>query len=94
MSSWPIPSIVAGAGGTGGAGGLLSGNGGVGGEGADACSGFVLGVFYVEDRDWGWEGFFGASGGAVLGFDGAAALALGEHVLRWHGGPAFVVGRG
>jgi hypothetical protein len=42
-------------------------------------------VFEFQDRDWGREGFFDASCGAVLGFDGAAALALGEHVLRRHG---------
>jgi hypothetical protein len=65
------------------------GGGGVGGEGADAGVGVCVGVFFkvveVDDGDWGWSGFFYASGGAVLGFYGAAALALGEHVLRRHG---------
>jgi hypothetical protein len=59
--------------------------GGVGGEGADAGVGVFFEVVEVDDGDWGWSGFFDASGGAVLGFYGAAALALGEHVLRRHG---------
>jgi hypothetical protein len=58
------------------------GGGGVGGEGADAV--FRL-VFEVDGGDRGRGGFFDAPGGAVLGFYGAAALALGEHVLRRHG---------
>jgi hypothetical protein len=65
------------------------GGGGVGKEGADAGGVGCVGVFFefveVDDGDWGWSGFFDASGGAVLGFYGAAALALGEHVLRRHG---------
>jgi hypothetical protein len=65
------------------------GGSGVGGEGADARVGvfFEVGfeVVKVDDGDWGWKGLFYASGGAVLGFYGAAALALGEHVLRRHG---------
>jgi hypothetical protein len=56
--------------------------GGVGGEGMEAIFCFV---FEFEDGDWRWCGFFDASGGAVFGFYGAAALALGEHVLRRHG---------
>jgi hypothetical protein len=63
--------------------------GGVGREGADAGVVGGVGVFFEvvegDDGDRGWEGFFDASGGAVLGFYGAAALALGEHVLRRHG---------
>jgi hypothetical protein len=71
------------------------GGGGVGGEGADAGVGVFFDFVEVDDWDWGWRGFFYASGGAVLGFYGAAALALGEHVLRRHGGPAFgVAGEG
>jgi hypothetical protein len=58
------------------------GSGGVGGEGADAVFGVVL---EFEDGDGGWELFFDATGGDVLGTDGATALALGEHVLRRHG---------
>jgi hypothetical protein len=65
------------------------GGGGIGGEGADAGGAGGVGVFFevveVDDGDWGWGGFFDAAGGAVLGFYGAAALALGEHVLRRHG---------
>jgi hypothetical protein len=65
------------------------GGGGVGKEGADAGAGvfFEVGfeVIEVDDGDWGRGGFFDASGGAVLGFYGAAALAFGEHVLRRHG---------
>jgi hypothetical protein len=65
------------------------GGGGVGEEGADAGGVGGVGVFFefVEGDygDWGRKGFFDASGGAVLGFYGAAALALGEHVLRRHG---------
>jgi hypothetical protein len=65
------------------------GGGAVGGEGADAGGGVCIGVFIdfveVDDGDWGWRSFFDASGGAILGFYGAAALALGEHVLRRHG---------
>jgi hypothetical protein len=53
----------------------------VGGEGMEAIFCFVL---EFEDRDWRWCGFFDAAGGAVFGFYGAAALALGEHVLRRH----------
>jgi hypothetical protein len=59
------------------------GGGGVGGEGTDV--GVFFKVFEVDDRDWEWSGFFDASGGDVFGTDGAAALALGEHVLRRHG---------
>jgi hypothetical protein len=70
------------------------GGGGVGGEGADCVVGVFFDFVEVEDGNWEREGFFGASGGSVLGFYGAAALALGEHVFRRHGGPAFVVGRG
>jgi hypothetical protein len=71
------------------------GGGRVGGEGADAGVGVFFDFVEVDDWDWGWRGFFYASGGAVLGFYGAAALALGEHVLRRHGGPAFgVAGEG
>ena len=47
----------------------------------------VFGVVF-EFRGRGWAGgvrFFDTAGGAVLGLDGAAALALGEHVLRRHG---------
>jgi hypothetical protein len=61
------------------------GGGEVGGEGTDARIGVFFEVVEVDDRDRGWGGFFDASGGAVLGFYGAAALALGEHVLRRHG---------
>jgi hypothetical protein len=65
------------------------GGGGVGQEGADAGGVGGVGVFFefveVDDGDGGWSGFFDASGGAVLGFYGAAALAFGEHVLRRHG---------
>jgi hypothetical protein len=65
------------------------GGGGVGKEGADAGGVGGVGVFFelveVDDGDWGWSGLFDASGGAVLGFYGMAALALGEHVLRRHG---------
>jgi hypothetical protein len=68
------------------------GGGGVGGEGADGGVGGVGGgVFFylqlveVDDRDRGWREFFDAAGGDVLGAYGAAALALGEHVLRRHG---------
>jgi hypothetical protein len=58
------------------------GGGGVGGEGANAVFGVV---FEFDDGDRGWKGLFDAAGGDVLGTDGAAALALGEHVLRRHG---------
>ncbi len=65
------------------------GGGGIGGEGADAGRVCGVGVFFefveVDDGDRGWEGLFYATGGDVLGTDGAAALALGEHVLRRHG---------
>jgi hypothetical protein len=65
------------------------GGGGVGFEGADAGVVRGVGVFFefveVDDGDGRWDGFFDATGGAVLGFYGAAALALGEHVLRRHG---------
>jgi hypothetical protein len=65
------------------------GGGGVGKEGADAGGVGGDGVFFevveVDDGDGGWSGFFDASGGSVLGFYGAAALAFGEHVLRRHG---------
>jgi hypothetical protein len=54
---------------------------GVGGEGMEAVFCFV---FEFEDRDWRWCGFLDAAGGTVFGFYGAAALALGEHVLRRH----------
>jgi hypothetical protein len=70
------------------------GGGGVGGEGADACFGVFFQVVEVDDGDRGRKFGFDASGGAVLGFYGVAALALGEHVLRRHGGPAFGVGGG
>jgi hypothetical protein len=58
------------------------GCGGVGGEGADAILGVVINF---KNRDGGWEDFFDASCSAVLRFYSAAALALGEHVLRRHG---------
>jgi hypothetical protein len=58
------------------------GGSGVGGEGADSVFGVV---FEFEHGDGGRSGFFDTAGGAVLGFYGAAALALGEHVLRRHG---------
>jgi hypothetical protein len=61
------------------------GGGGVGGEGAEAGVGVLFELVEVDDRDRGWEGLFDAAGGDVLGSDGAAALALGEHVLRRHG---------
>jgi hypothetical protein len=65
------------------------GGGGVGGEGADAGGGVCIGFFFdfveVDDGDCRGSGFFYAPGGAVLGFYGVAALALGEHVLRRHG---------
>jgi hypothetical protein len=65
------------------------GGGGIGGEGADAGGVSGGGVFFelveVDDGDWGWSGFFDASGGDIFRTDGAAALALGEHVLRRHG---------
>ena len=65
------------------------GGGGVGGEGADAGRVCDVGVFFefveVDDGDRGWEGLFYATSGDVLGTYGAAALALGEHVLRRHG---------
>jgi hypothetical protein len=71
------------------------GGGGVGDERTDACLRVFFEVFEVDDGDWGWKSFFDAAGGAVFGFDGAAALALGEHVLRRHGRPAFgVAGEG
>src|SRR5579871_1060649 len=57
---------------------------GGGGEGMDVVFGVVVEVDY-EDRDGQRGGLFDASGGAVLVLDGAAALALGEHVLRRHG---------
>ena len=58
-----------------------------------AVLGFSVGVvFQFEDGDGGWGGLFYAAGGTVLGTDGAAALALGEHVLRGHGRPAFGFG--
>ncbi len=56
----------------------------VGGEGVDVVFGVVVEVD-VEDGDGRRGGFFDASGGAVLVLDGAAALALGEHVFRRHG---------
>ena len=62
------------------------GSGGVGSKGADGCR---VGVFFdfveLDDGDWGWCGFFDAASGDVFGTYGAAALALGEHVLRRHG---------
>jgi hypothetical protein len=67
------------------------GGGGVGDERTDPCLRVFFEVFEVDDGDWGWKSFFDAAGGAVFGFDGAAALALGEHVLRRHGRPAFGV---
>ena len=66
------------------------GGGGVGGEGADVVRLRNLRRLRGRGRGWGaGRGLFDAAGGAVLGTDGAAALALGEHVLRRHGGPAF-----
>jgi hypothetical protein len=65
------------------------GGGRVGLEGTDAGGGACIGVFFkvveLYDGNRGWSGFFDASCGAILGFYGAAALALGEHVLRRHG---------
>ena len=65
------------------------GGGGIGGEGADAGRVFGSSSSSRSSKSMtgigGWDGFFDASGGAVLGFYGAAALALGEHVLRRHG---------
>jgi hypothetical protein len=61
------------------------GGGGVCDEAADGGVGVFFEVVEVDEGDWRWSGFFDASGGAVLGFYGAAALALGEHVLRRHG---------
>jgi hypothetical protein len=61
------------------------GGGGVCGEGANGSGGVFFEVLEVYDGDWGWGGLFNASCGAVLGFYGVAALALGEHVLRRHG---------
>jgi hypothetical protein len=65
------------------------GCGGIGEEGAGAGVGvffeFGFEVVEVDDGDWRREFGFDASGGAVLGFYGAAALAFGEHVLRRHG---------
>jgi hypothetical protein len=54
----------------------------IGGEGANAI--FAV-IFEFDDRDWGREGLFDASGGDVFGTDGAAALAFGKHILRRHG---------
>jgi hypothetical protein len=48
----------------------------------------VFGIVVEVDVEYGdgWrDGLFDATGGTVLGLDGAAALALGEHVLRRHG---------
>jgi hypothetical protein len=63
--------------------------GGIGAEGADAGRVCDVGVFFevveIDDGDWGWEDLFYTTGGDVLGTYGAAALALGEHVLRRHG---------
>jgi hypothetical protein len=65
------------------------GGGGVGKKGADAGGVGGVGVFFefveVDYGNWRREGFFDAPGGAVLGFYGAAALPLGEHVFRRHG---------
>ncbi len=57
---------------------------GCGGEGVDVVFGVVVEVDF-EDGDGRRGRLFDASGGAVLVLDGAAALALGEHVLRRHG---------
>jgi hypothetical protein len=59
-----------------------TGGGRVGGEGADAV--FAV-VFEIEDGNGRRRRLFDTTGGAVFGFYGAAALALGEHVLRRHG---------
>jgi hypothetical protein len=65
------------------------GCGGIGGESASARSVVGIGIFFefveVDDGDWRGKFGFDASGGAVLGFYGAAALAFGKHVLRRHG---------
>jgi hypothetical protein len=62
------------------------GGGWVGDKGAESGSvGVLFDLVEFEDRDWERGEFFDAAGGAVLGFYGAAALALGEHVLRRHG---------
>jgi hypothetical protein len=65
------------------------GGGGVGDEGADAGGVGGVGVLFevveVDDGNGRREGFFDAPGGDVFGTYGAAALALGEHVLRRHG---------
>jgi hypothetical protein len=62
------------------------GGGGVGEEGADCGGvGVFLDVVEFEDGDWWGERLFDAAGGAVLGFYGAATLALGEHIFRGHG---------
>jgi hypothetical protein len=60
------------------------GGGRIGGEGADACARVFFQVVEVDDGDWRRESFFDTAGGAILGLDGAATLALGEHVLRRH----------
>ncbi len=58
------------------------GGGRVCGKGSDAI--FVV-VVEFEDGYWNRRRFFDAAGGAVFGFNSAATLALGEHVLRRHG---------
>ena len=62
------------------------GGGRVGSEGAESRG---VGLFFdfveLEDGNWGWGGLFDSAGGTVLVLYGAAALALGEHVLRRHG---------
>jgi hypothetical protein len=57
---------------------------GCGSEGVDVVFGVIIEVD-LEDGDGRRGRLFDASGGAVLVFDGATALALGEHVLRRHG---------
>jgi hypothetical protein len=67
------------------------GGGGVGGEGTDAwlCVFFYFVEVDYRDGRWGW--LVDASGGSVLRFYSATALALGKHIFRRHGRPAFGV---
>jgi hypothetical protein len=57
--------------------------------GCESADGGRVRVFFdfveLDDRDRGRSGFFDAASGDVFGTYGAAALALGKHVLRRHG---------